>query len=279
MIGHRRRRGQAGIPAGIDECLAGRSDVQPNRLSMMEVMAASSAKISPLRGDILGVLLDAACRAAVGGRPILMPLWTDEAMQRACHTIRLVLLLDLHTGSRTREILDIQLEHRLARTLADLFRSLAIAHDEEMLCCSEVLREIVANLADLFGSVLPHVIVRVRLERISLPANKRRALVLAASNLLMDAFCQALAGRSGGHIEVTLDLVSPASARLVVAYDSDGGCMPGRYNVVGDLAGLLEANFMYRPKPPGTTSAEIEFPFPVLLPSDRAGTARTTSRC
>ena len=57
-----------------------------DRLSTMEVMAASLARISPARTEILGLLLGAACPVAVRGRGASAPLWTDEAMHRAYYT-------------------------------------------------------------------------------------------------------------------------------------------------------------------------------------------------
>src|SRR5271163_92966 len=173
--GSDRHRGNTGPFASMNDDAPGRFTVQTDRLSAMEVMATSLAPISPARAKILGVLLGAACPVTVGDRGVLAPLWTDEAMHRAYHAIRLVMLLDLHTEPPDRGGLDVQLECRLGGCLADLWRSLEVSRDEQILSCSEVLREIAIDLTELFGSPLVHETARVHVERLSLPAYKRRA--------------------------------------------------------------------------------------------------------
>ena len=253
----------SGRHCGSTGPFAGGCAVQTNRLSTIEVMAASAQRISPTRAKILGLMLGAACPVAGGDRGVLASLWTEEAMHRAYHTIRLVMLLDLYTEPPpTRR--GLELEYHLASRLADLWRSLDISHDQESLPCSELLREIACNLTELFGSTPLHEKAQIHVERLSLPAHKRRALVLAATNLLMQGLCCALTGRSSGPIEVTLELGSPSSARLGVAYDRDrsGGQLHPRGDAINGLADLLEGELTYRRKPGRHIGAEIEFPIP-----------------
>ena len=274
--GSNRNRGNTGLFASINDDVRGRFIAVTGRPSAMEVIVASLARISPARGKTLGLLLSATRPVAAGGRGVQASLWNDEATHRAYQAIRLVMLLDLHTEPPACEGLDVQLEHRLASRLADLWRSLDVSCDEQILSCSEVLREIAIDLAELFGSNLAHETIRVHVERLSLPAYKRRALVLLATNLLMEGLYSALTGRSPEPIEVALELVSPSSAKLIVAHDgnSAGGHRHPRGDVINGLIDLLEAQLTYRLTARRNFGTEIEFPIPTPSRSVCADTTR-----
>jgi two-component sensor histidine kinase len=63
-----------------------------------------------------------------------------------------------------------------------------------------VLREIVRDLVTLFGPTAGDIELHLNIERVALAAYRRRALVLAASELVINALLHAFKGRSGGLI-------------------------------------------------------------------------------
>jgi hypothetical protein len=186
----------------------------------LEMMIARSKALSPRLAQIVGVLLDAAHPFRSGGRDVLHPLWAQEAMQRAYGILHLAVQLQQKIGACAEDDITARSEQRRANDLAVLFRTLHIEQDEEVLRCSDVLRGIVRNLVALFGSGAGRIVIRTDIEQLSLPAYKRRALVLAASELVINALRDGFAGKVGGRIDVTLWAVAPrtcASASLTTA--------------------------------------------------------------
>ena len=231
--------------------------------SRLEMMAVLSERVSPRLRPILGVLLDAARPADCGGRAVLRPLWVQEAMHRACNMLQLVAKLDQMAGPRLEDGVAFRLDIGLANDLAALFRALDIRQDDEEMPCSRVLRGVVRNLVALFGSGAGQIVIRTDIERLSLPAYKRRALVLAVSELVINALRHSFAGRREGQIKVTLQTFGAAHACLSVVDDGVGfreSRPSGQRGIAGGLADLLEADLVYRQVGIVGTSAEIVFP-------------------
>jgi two-component sensor histidine kinase len=128
--------------------------------------------------------------------------------------------------------------------------------------CSHILRSVVANLVELFGSTR-EVQLRSAIEAVSLPAYRRRALVLAASELVINALRHAFKGRREGQIVVVLRILSDRHARFIVA-DDGIGChldpVEAERGVAGGLASLLESDLVYAPYSAAGTVSEITFP-------------------
>jgi len=229
----------------------------------VEMMIARSEALSPWSAKIVGVLLDAARPSRCGGCDVLRPLWTEEAMQRACSVLHLAAQLDQSVGARASDNVNPQSERRWANDLAALYRALDIERDEEVLPCFFVLQGVVRNLVALFGSGAGRVIIRTHIEHVSLPAYKRRALVLAASELVINVLRHGFVDRSGGQIDVTLQTYGTAHLRLTVI---DNGCgLPADYatgqgGIAATLADLLEAALVYHRFGTAGTFAEIVLP-------------------
>jgi two-component sensor histidine kinase len=229
----------------------------------VEMMIARSEALSPWLAQIVGVLLDAARPSHCGGRDVLRPLWTEEAMQRACSMLHLAAQLDQSAEARASDNVNPQSERRFANDLAALYRTLDIERDEEVLPCLFVLQGVVRNLVALFGTGAGWVIIRTDIERVSLPAYKRRALVLAASELVINALRHGFVDKSGGQIDVTLQTFGTAQLRLTVV---DNGCgLPddyatGQSGITAALADLLEGGLVYRRLRTAGTYAEIVLP-------------------
>jgi two-component sensor histidine kinase len=229
--------------------------------SRFETMVPLAVGVPSKDWNLLGVLLASVLPIGDGGCEVLRPLWAEEAMHRAFGFLRLV-----HALSRRRErsagnSVEAGPEDAIACELAARFRELEASGDREVLPCSAVLRDVVTGLGALFGGPA-NVIVTTKIEDVSLPGYKRRALVLTAVELVGNALLHAFVGREGGRIDVELTTLGPRGACLHVA-DNGIGFTDSSPNlacgVAAGLAGLLETELAYD-RLAGWTTAEIAFP-------------------
>jgi hypothetical protein len=229
--------------------------------SGFEALARMANTMPPDAGDLLGVLLASAVPVGGGGCQVLRPLWAEEAMHRGLGLMRLV-----HARGGRRSLTGggtgvADLDYVVARDLAFQFRELETAVERAVLPCAAALREVVTGLGTLFGDPA-NVILKAKIMDVSLPAYKRRALVLAAAELVSNALLHAFVGRTSGRIQVDLTTSGPTSGCLRVA-DNGIGFIDFPPNLVGGvaagLAGLLEADLAYD-RLSGWTIAEIAFP-------------------
>jgi two-component sensor histidine kinase len=233
---------------------AGVSLVRPR----FESMALLAGKVPPKAGDLLGVLLTSTVPIHGRGCQVLRPLWAEEAMHRAYGFVRLVHARNRSGDSTSENFCD---EDASARNLAVQFKELAAGREREVLPCSAVLEDVVTSLGALFCCPA-NIALKTKIDEVSLPSYKRRALVLVAFELVSNALLHAFQGREVGLIEVGLTAHGPKSACLHVADNGNGftGSLPNLACGVGaGLAGLLEADLSYDRKA-GWTIAEIAFP-------------------
>jgi two-component sensor histidine kinase len=185
--------------------------------SRFGVLAAWSEQLPCGPGDVLGALLAATHPQNAKPSWTSRSLWNDEALHRAYCTLQLIL------GLRSmRSRVHWHNEFELASQLTVEFRSLFAAHENELVQCSEVLRNVVRNLASLFAPAGGDIDIKTDIERRSLAAFGRRALVLVATELLLNALGHAFRGRANGHAEVCLQRTSEGRARLRVTDDGIG---------------------------------------------------------
>jgi signal transduction histidine kinase len=223
-------------------------------------MIAVSKQLSPVRSEMLRLLLNAADPRRSGGRPVLRPLWANEAMHRAYSLVSLTLLLDRHIPRNSAVGCELEVKNALA--LAESFRALEITNDLEIVGCSDLLRTTTLGLVELFGPAVGNISATVALERICLPAFKRRALTLACSELVINSLRHAFAECSDGSITVLLTTSDQSKARLTVRDDGRGipfGTHEMSGGIATDLAFLLEGDLEYRSSRAGGTIAEINF--------------------
>jgi hypothetical protein len=228
----------------------------PGVRSRFESLALRAGKVPPKAGDVLGVLLAAAFPLHDRGCRVLRPLWTEEAMHRAYSFVRLV-----DARNRRQSTGENATSDAIACDLAVCFGDLTSGGERDVQSCASVLRNATTGLGALFGGPA-NIIVETKIEDVWLPAYKRRALVLAASELVSNALLHAFRGRTAGLIEVSLTALGPTSACLHVADNGNGfiEASPDLDCGVGaGLAGLLEADLAYD-RMEGWTIAEIEFP-------------------
>jgi two-component sensor histidine kinase len=194
---------------------------------------------------------------------VLRPLWAEEATHRAYSMLILAAQLRRTPGVGLEADVTSRLDRGIANDLAGLFRTLDFTKDEEELPCSSVLRGVIRNLVALSGSGARRIVIRTDIASLLLPAYRRRALVLAASELVVNALRHGFTGKRDGQIEVTLRAVGTAHACLTVVDDGVGfgKCRPrGQHGIAGGLADLLEADLVYRQVGSTGTNAEIVFP-------------------
>jgi len=230
--------------------------------SRFERIAAGTSQLSHSRSGTLALLLNATLPALSGGSSVLDPLWTEEAMHRAYSLVNLTFALDRRAPLCHNDIVTARMEQALSRNIAACFRSLAISDDKKILPCSDALRIIVRNLVELFGLAAGQISLEMSIERLGLPAFKRRSLVSAASELVINALRHAFDAPSSGHITVGLCRLGLSDAKLSIS-DDGRGIRPGRYGPSGiafDLAALLESDLLYSEAERGGTLAEITFP-------------------
>ena len=229
----------------------------PRARSRFEDLAVLARGLPPTAGDALGILLGSTFPLSGGGCEVLRPLWAEEAMHRAYGFAR---LSDARDRRRERTQTS-AVDSVIARDLAARFRELEVDGERELRPCAAVLGDIVTGLGKLFGRPAG-VAVAVEVQAMSLPSYKRRALVLAAHELVVNSLLHAFHGRGSGGVEVNLRVRGGKSATLRVA-DDGVGFTDFRPNldcgVAAGFAGLLEADLAYERKA-GRTIAEIEFP-------------------
>jgi hypothetical protein len=214
------------------------------------------------RSSIFAVLYNAACPISSRGCRDLHPLWADEARHRVLNLFSLTLMLERQVSSEAEPV-DHRQELAVATRLAALYRSLEEAREEENVACSETLHDLVAGLIGLFGPAVGKVSLRTRLIPLAMTAYRRRALILTASALVIQALVQPSIVAAWREVEITLVLEGSRNMRFSIEIEGTG-IDPQRsgsgHEVVICLAGLLEAEIVYRRSMRGGISAELNFP-------------------
>lgn len=222
--------------------------------SIFENMTMMAAEATETAGDLMGDLLTSAFPAENLGCEVLRPLWAEKSLHRAYSFIQLINRRSvLRTFARS--------QHIAARDLALRFRELETAEERAVLPCAAVLRDVVSCIGILFGRPA-NIELAIRTGSVRLPGYQRRALVLAAVELVNNGLLHGFPGHTGGRIEMGLTRHGEASARLSVADDGVGfrDLQPNlRCGVASGLAGLLEGDLAYD-RVAGWTIAEITFP-------------------
>jgi len=232
-------------------------------------------------GNLLTILLQH--NAFRGGQTcdVLRPLWADEPMHRSYNLLRLMSLLKQRIPLRSCDCLSQDIELSLAANIAEIHGTLATVPERQLMPRSPALREMVVDLVELFGPAIGLVELTTEIERLSLPGFQRRALVLAASELVMIALLHAFKSRRRGRLIVRLQRSSSRRACLTVADDGTayGGDSPeARSRVAADLAGLLASTLVCRQASHGGTIAQIDFALDAQESSSQIDAARNRRR-
>lgn len=174
-------------------------------------------------------------------------LWTADALHRANNLAQMSSSLESTRVRRRHGLPDCGAGAR-ARALSRAYAELgAYSRGVREVPCASLLEVIVTKLVELFAGERP-VRALASLDEVALPADKRRALILIASELVINALKYAFPPGEGGTITVTL-IRLPDRIELCVADDGVGlgsFATAGHGNgLMARLGGLLDANICH----------------------------------
>lgn len=201
-------------------------------------------------------------------------LWRSDAIHRARNMAQLSTSLANVAGHPTREWLPHCVTAQ-ARGLSRVYEALAVDGDRSTpVPCAEILREVVTRLTLVFGRAR-RIVGIVSAEPVRLPPDKRRALVLMCSELVINALKYGFPDDRGGTIAVGLG-ATPDGIELIVEDDGIGmieGYAPGYGGGLLDRFGALLGATVTRAASPGGHGFRIS----VLLPG-LAGSGVSSAR-
>lgn len=172
--------------------------------SGLERAAERVARVRAGRPAVLASLLLAGLpRRASDDCDVLWPAWASEAVTRAEGLLTLLALLDRsRRGGSGR--LGRRLDLDLARSLGSHYQTVQAAPARVPVPCSPILRDTAAALVSLFGNVAGGPALRTDIACLMLPGFQRRALVLAASTLVIGALIHGVAAAGTDVLDITL---------------------------------------------------------------------------
>ena len=136
--------------------------------------------------------------------------------------------------------------------------------------CAPDLKNIANGLVAIFSHSIGSVMLALDLQPLMLQREKRRALLLAASELVMNALRHAFAGRPSGNIRITLHWDQTRKEGILAVIDD--GIGPGNvarglghgHSIVLGLSDVLAGTTTWRRSMLlGGTEAMLRFPLPV----------------
>jgi hypothetical protein len=239
-------------------CTGSRQTAEPgSRSSRFEAVVRNSSGLSRQRQAVLGVLLGSSWGCKRSDLAVLQPLWANEAMQRACDMVRLMAALDAAVPASHAPRATFSVESRLAGALATAYQELSSPDERELVACSGLLRTVIRGLVELFGEPFGVAKLQTNIERLTMPAFQRRALVLAASSLLLDAFREAISPVCGINIE--LGSLRPGVTRFRIIIVSTTYPGPACSDNLLDLASLLDDSCIHSFSDAGKFAVELYF--------------------
>jgi two-component sensor histidine kinase len=201
------------------------------------------------------------------------PVWAEEATHRAANLQHLVTNLDRLLDDRKVDSANRVRAHARANALVRAYQSL----DEDLhagpCSCAPEIKAIASGLVELYGHTLGSVVLCLELQPILLAGEARRALVLAASELVVNALRHAFGTRQTGTIEIWLyrdqearqDVLAVADDGVGLSnFDGAGGM---GHSIVRGLAKVLEGEVVWR-RSPLLGGAEVMLRFPSPEPPD-----------
>jgi two-component sensor histidine kinase len=157
---------------------------------------------------------------------------------------------------------------RRAKALVSAYRSLDGMDGAHLDSCEQELKEIASGLVEIFGHTVGSLVLSLELQPVPLTGEARRALLLAASELVVNTLRHAFTGRQTGIIEITLCHVPAHHEGTLIVADDGVGLGDGAANgtglgrtIVCELAGVLGGEVFWRPSLHlGGTEAVLNFP-------------------
>jgi hypothetical protein len=225
--------------------------------SGFKCIARSSLGLSHQRRALLSCLFGSGLTEDRSGPAVLRPLWANDAMQRAYDMVRLTAALDAASPAGGAPQATFAVESRVAAELALTYRQLS-AHDaQDQVPCSGSLRTVLRNVVELFGMPFGGPELRTDIQSMTMPAFQCRALVLAASGLVMSALTETFAPVR--RIDVELTPLGFGVMRLRTAVISATGTDAGCSHNLQDLVSLLDEGCLHAFAAGGGYEVEVYF--------------------
>lgn len=162
-------------------------------------------------------------------------LWRADAIHRAKNMAQMTASLANVAGHSSRQWLPPEVTSQ-ARRLSRAYEELGMDGDAPMpVPCAALLTEIATRLADIFGRSRK-VIITVCAEKVLLPPDVRRALILMGSELVINALKYGYPTEAGGTISVNL---ASRYGEVELIVEDDGIGIADTYSA-GQGGGLLE---------------------------------------
>jgi two-component sensor histidine kinase len=156
---------------------------------------------------------------------------------------------------------------RRARALMAAYQNLELSRDSDPRSCGQDLRDIAGGLVETFGHTVGGLVLSLELQPLLLAGEVRRALLLAASALVVNALCHAFVGRQTGIVQIRLCHDRMHQKGVLFVADDGVGLPAGRELgrvIVRDLADVLEGDVIWRQSLSlGGTEAMLRFPVPI----------------
>lgn len=192
-------------------------------------------------------------------------VWMQEAMHRTANLQHLAINIDrlLDRGKINSDE-----RPRMVRRAAALLRAYAsLDQGCEPSPCTPDLGNIACGLIEMFGHSIGSMVLILQMQPLELEGDRRRALLLATSELVINALRHAFSGRRTGTIQVHLRCDrEQGEASLCVA---DDGIGPDRIGsgagsgcrIIRGLTGVLDGDIVWgRSLSLGGTEAVLSFP-------------------
>ena len=198
-------------------------------------------------------------------------VWAEEAMHRITNLHKLATNLE-QTLASERTVADTRSRTIMrARALVAAYRRLDDFDAPESGAWVQALREIAGGLVEVFGRTVGSVVVALEATPLRLSTRQERALLLAASELVVNALMHAFPNRGSGVIRVSAK--DDGQRRCAVLSVSDDGVGLGSghsswphgqgCSIVRELADIIDGDVTWqRCALLGGTEAIFSFPYP-----------------
>jgi hypothetical protein len=213
------------------------------------------------RREILAILLDGAESLPTGLSPS-QGVWMAEANHRSLAMLQLLLLLNrpIHKY-HGREKFYVK-EYENAKRLVRVYRSLDACCESNLVPCEAVIHGIINGLVTVFNVTNGIVDLKVYIRSLNLKADKRRALALLISKLVVDMLKDGAKRLIAGRLILSFARVErrqmfiriETSCPILESFSSPG------YDIVCALSGVLASEILCGEGKTGGTYVELLIP-------------------
>jgi hypothetical protein len=189
-------------------------------------------------------------------------VWVAEASHRSMAMLQLLLLLSRPIAKYPGGEKFYVDEYENVKKLANVYRSLDGCCESKLVPCEEVIHGIINGLVTVFGITKGVVDLKVHTKSLNLMKDKRRALVLLISKLVVDMLKDGAERVIDGRL--ALSFARAEARQIFIRIETSCPILeslsyPG-YDVVCALSGVLASEISYREAKTGGTYVELLIP-------------------